>query len=108
MPDCSPSDLFSSLTTEFNRYLLEQKSQVDRDMLVFPASESDRLGQALFSNLSEGGYCTLVVTGEQNWDPRSHYYEAARFAARRGCKIHRSFILPYRHLRHDETQPRSG
>lgn len=101
MYDHSPSHLFASLTTEFNCYLLKQKSQVERDMLVFPASEGDRLGQTLFSNLSKGGYCTLVVTGRRDWDPHSHYYEAARFAARRGCDIHRSFILPHRHLRHD-------
>jgi hypothetical protein len=95
------SELFKSLTNEFNRYLLEQKSQIARDMLVFPASEGDRLGQSLFSNLTKGGYCTLVVTGRRDWNPRSHYYEATRFAARRGCEIHRSFILPHKHLRHD-------
>ena len=98
-----PKALFLSLSEEFRRYLFEQRSQVDREFLVFPASQGDRLGQALFSRLTSGGFCTLVVTGRRDWDPRSHYHQAARFAARRGCKIHRSFLLPHRHCRHDPT-----
>lgn len=98
-----PSALFRSLSEEFRRYVLEQGSQLERELLVFPASEGGRLGQALFSHLSTGGFCTLVVTGRRDWDPRSHYHQAARFAARRGCTIRRAFLLPHRHCRHDPT-----
>ena len=100
MANRDPANLFSKLSAEFNRYILEQKSQIERDILPFPAAESDRLGQTLFANLSEGGFCTFVVAGRRDWDPRSYYFEAVRFAARRGCQIHRSFLLPHRHLRH--------
>jgi hypothetical protein len=96
----APAHLFSTLCAEFNRYMLEQKSQVEHDVLTFPATEGDRLSQTLFSNLAEGGFCTLVVTGRRDWDPRSHYFQTVRFAARRGCRIHRAFLLPHRHLRH--------
>jgi len=98
-----PGRLFQSLAAEFSRYLAEQRSQLEREILVFPAAEADRLGQALFSSLSTGGFCTLVVTGRGDWDPRSHYHEAARFAAKRGCKILRTFLLPHRHCRHDPS-----
>ncbi len=103
MPKRDPSDLFTALTGEFRRYLLKQQSQVEREILVFPANEGDRLGQALFSNLATGGFCTLVVTGRRDWDPRSYYHQAARFAAYRGCKIRRAFLLSHRHCRHDIT-----
>ena len=98
-----PTHLYAALSTEFNSYILEQRSQSERDILIFPASEADRLGQALFANLNKGGFCTVVVTARNDWDPRSHYYEAARSAARRGCNIHRAFLLPHRHCRHDPT-----
>lgn len=100
MSDRSPARLYSALAAEFNRYILEQKSQLERDILIFPASEGDRLAQALFSNLSDGGFCTFVVTGRRDWDPRNYYFEAARFAARRGCRIKRAFLLPHKHFRH--------
>lgn len=103
MSDRDPAQLFGALSAEFQRYLLEQKAQVERDVLTFPATEGDRLGQALFSRLAKGGFCTLVVTGRRDWDPRSHYFQAARFAARRGCKIRRAFLLPQRHFRHSQT-----
>lgn len=101
MAERDPSRLFSSLTEEFSRFLLEQKAQLNRDVLTFPSSEGDRFATTVFSGLSEGGFCTLVVTGRRQWDPRNPYYQAARFAARRGCKIHRAFLLPHRHLRKD-------
>lgn len=101
MTERDPSRLFAALSVEFNRYILEQKSQLERDVLIFPATEGHRLGQTLFTNLKNGGFCTLVVTGRRDWDPRSHYFEAARTAARRGCTIERAALLPHRHGRHD-------
>jgi hypothetical protein len=103
MPASDPSRLFNILAADFSRYLQEQKSQIERDLLTFPATEQARLGQVLFSSLAEGGFCTHVVRGRTAWDPRSHYYQAARFAARRGRRIRRAFLLPHRHYRHDPT-----
>lgn len=94
--------VFNALAAELKRYLNEKASEADREILTFPASQNDRFGHILFSSLSEGGFCTLVVGARPGWDPRSHYYEAARFAARRGCKIERAFLLPSRLARHDE------
>lgn len=98
-----PTKLFEVLSTDLARYINEQQAQVGRDVLSFPVSQGDRLGHTLFSNLTTGGFCTLVVSGRRTWDPRSHYHQAARFAAKRGCQIERAFLLPHRACRHDPT-----
>jgi hypothetical protein len=57
----------------------------------------------LFSSISVGGFCTLPVTGNRSWNPRSHYYEAARVAARLGRAIKRAFLLPNSYCRRDPS-----
>lgn len=86
---------------ELNRYWSEVDGQADRQVLRFPPSHADRLGNTLFSRLRVGGVSTLLVTGHSGWDPAGHYYESCRAAARRGCNISRLFLLPHRHCRHD-------
>lgn len=93
--------LFSALAAQLRQYCSQIEAQLERNLLSFPASEIDNFGHGLFSNLEKGGYCTLVVTGRATWDPKSHYYEAARFAARRGCNIERAFLLPHNQCKHD-------
>lgn len=95
--------LFARVLAEYNNYIMEQKSQSGRDVMTFPASQVTRLGQVLFSNLSDGGFCTLIVSGRRDWDPHSHYYKTVRSAARRGLEIQRAFLLPHKHSRHDKT-----
>lgn len=95
--------LFDALQTSYRALLNDRQSQSDRQLLVYPASESERLAESLFANLDRGGFCTHVVAGRSDWDPESHYYEAARAAARRGRTIERAFLLPHRHARHDPT-----
>ncbi len=62
----------------------------------------EHVAQAIFSNLVQGGFATFVVSGRRSWDPQSYYFEAARRASRRGCKLTRAFLLPHRqYLRED-------
>jgi SAM-dependent methyltransferase len=95
--------LFSALSKEMKRYWQEVFFQAERDVLSFPASETDRYGQTLFANLRKGGFCTFVVTGRDIWNPNTHYFQAARFAAKRGRKIERAFLIPHKFCRPDRT-----
>ena len=96
------SDLFNDLSLELGQYWREAETHDGRDVRIFPRTATDRLGRVLFSNLKRGGFCTHLVTGRSPLNPRAEYFEAARAAARRGCKIERAFLLPDRHLRHDQ------
>jgi SAM-dependent methyltransferase len=94
------ADLFSSLSSEHAR--LRQDADGE-GTLTFRARETGRLAETLFSNLRKGGFCTTLVPGRRSWDCRSEAHEAARAAARRGCRIERAFLLPGRYLRHDQA-----
>jgi SAM-dependent methyltransferase len=65
--------------------------------LRVPWADTDRLGRVLFAQLQRGGFSTHLVTG-RGWNTRSEFFEAARAAARRGCRIERAFLVPDRHL----------
>ncbi len=93
-------NLFDALTAELSHYCQQVLQQADRHVLTFPPSELDRLGHTLFTSLTIGGVCTAIIGSGIRWDPRSHYYESARHAARRGLRIQRVYLLPHRHLRH--------
>ena len=95
------SQLFSILSTELISYCQHVQAQAQKKILTFPASEIDTFGHTLFSNLKEGGICTLVVTGRNKWEPNSHYFQSARFAAQKGRNITRLFLLPHRQCKHD-------
>ena len=97
------SDLFGNLSSELDQYRREVETQCGRGILTFPSAETARLGRILFFNLKKGGFCTHLVTGRRTWNPRDESFEAARSAARRGCKIERAFLLPDRYLRHDPS-----
>lgn len=97
------SELFKNLYLELEKYYQFIQSQAKLDILSFPSFAIEQLGQALFSNLEKGGFCTQIVSAQSSWDPRSHYFEAARNAARRGCLIERAFLLPHRYAIHDST-----
>jgi hypothetical protein len=91
--------LFEVLLHEREILANESSGSAMRGIIELPAGYADRIGEVLFANLRRGGYCTLLVTGRETWDPRSSYYEACREAARRGRRIERAFLLPARHLR---------
>jgi len=96
-------NLFTALQQEFERNVQKQKSESERNLLVFPSNSFHDVGHVLFSELREGGFCTFVVTGKSNWDPNHHYYQGARTAAARGLKIHRAFLLPMRSAVHNSS-----
>jgi hypothetical protein len=86
--------LFHALQQEFERTLQKQRSESERNLLIFPSNKFHDVGHSLFAELTEGGFCTFAVTGKSSWDPNHHYYQGARTAAGRGKKIHRAFLLP--------------
>lgn len=90
--------------SELDRYWSEVSGQAERNVLRFPPSHADRLGQTLFANLRVGGLSTLLVSGNSAWDPSSQYYESCREAVRqRALNVERMFLLPHRHCRHDPS-----
>lgn len=95
------NDLFRVLSSYLIDSLADVRSQTGQGTLRFSASEFDAIGQLLFSSLENGGTCTLAVTGHIPWNPKRHYFEAARTAVReRGIKITRYFLLANRYFRH--------
>ncbi len=96
-------ELFQALHQLLKRYWLSTESYAVQGVLSFPPSEEDQLARVLFSKLDVGGFATLVVSGRRRWNPQSNYFESARAAARRGCKITRAFLLPHRQYLNDEV-----
>ncbi len=94
-----PSDLFDKLA---KLHSTRQEQQTGNAVVSVPVADAAEIGAALFDGLQSGGMCTHMVNGRTTWDPSSDYFDAARRAARRGCTIERLFLLPSRHLRHDE------
>ena len=94
------ADLFTKLVSEHDRLRLDRAGE---DSFTVPSCDADRMAETLFSGLRKGGFCTTLVPGRRSWDCRSEAFEAARAAARRGCRIERAFLLPAGYLRHDET-----
>ena len=93
--------LYDVLHTEHQKFLNARQTDSERNLLVFPPSRFADIGQTLFANLNDGGFCTLLVSGRSDWNPQSHYYEAARIAARKGRTIVRAFLIPIRSALHD-------
>jgi hypothetical protein len=98
--DHDPPSIFASLKLELERNQRQIQAQAKRGVLSFPPNAVDLVGHTLFANLLQGGICTFIVQGQQSWNPKSHYLEMARLAARRGCSIERIFLLPHRLYRH--------
>ncbi|HEX8620176.1 MAG TPA: hypothetical protein VF911_21530 [Thermoanaerobaculia bacterium] len=93
--------LFDEAATEFVRYCNALLAYKDKDVLPFGPHMLETIGRILFTHLRDGGYCTIALNGRTRWDPRSVYYEMCRLAARRGARIERDFLLPFRHLKTD-------
>jgi hypothetical protein len=74
----------------------------DGEELRVPWDRTGELGRALFPRLRQKAFSTLLVTG-RSWNYRGEFFEAARAAARRGCRIEIAFLLPDRYLRADPT-----
>jgi len=79
--------LFDALRQASRSNLSKLQSDERKQILTFMPSQLDDLGNVLFSNMQKGGICTLVVSGQGKWNPRSYYFEAARQAASRGRDI---------------------
>ncbi len=95
------SDLFHGLAVELTPGVQDAARRASGGFLSCSFADADRLIRALFANLRRGGFCTHLVTGNRPWDCRGDRFEAAREAARRGCRIERAFLICDRHLRHD-------
>ena len=93
--------LYDVLHAEHLKFLNAQQADSERNILGFPPSRFADIGHTLFANLNNGGFCTLLVSGRSDWNPQSHYYEAARTAARKGRAITRAFLIPIRSALHD-------
>jgi hypothetical protein len=104
MPDETP--FFKALSQLLHRHWLHIQDDEKHGVLSFPPQEIDQVARGIFSNLSNGGFATFVVSGRRNWDPQSYYFEAARIAARRGCDITRAFLLPHKQYLNDEVLQR--
>lgn len=98
----SPLPLYTKLSEQLRRHWLHILDDEKHGVLTFPPEAVDQIAHTIFSNLSQGGFATFVVSGRRSWDPQSYYFEAARLAARRGCTIQRAFLLPHRQYRKDE------
>jgi SAM-dependent methyltransferase len=98
--------IFKALSQVLHREWLRIHDDEGHGILSFPPHEIDLVARAIFSNLSQGGFATLVVSGIRTWDPQSYYFEAARIAARRGCDITRAFLLPHKQYMNDEVLQR--
>lgn len=103
MPTTKRPPLFTKLNEQLRRYWHQLLDDADHGVLAFPPNAFDQVAQALFSNLSQGGFATFVVSGRRNWDPRGFYFEAARRAARRGIKIDRAFLLPHKQYLNEQS-----
>ncbi len=103
MAETSQNDLYAALVQQLGRHLRAVQDDEQRGVLVFPPSEINQIGHALFARMRRGGFATVVVSGRQGWDPQSYYFESARMAARRGCEITRAFLLPHRQYLNDEV-----
>jgi hypothetical protein len=101
-PDRS-GPLFDALRAEFERHVARQRAEAQRDVLVFTQGQRNELGRIIGSTISSGGFCTVVVHAGATWEPRSVYYQALRFAAKNGKRIHCAFLLPLRGARHNAT-----
>lgn len=99
----SAQPVYDALQVRLNRHWLRVRDDMEHGVLVFPPAEIDNVSQALFSNLKGGGFATFVVSGRRGWDPQSFYFEAARLAAQRGCKIVRAFLLPHKQYLREES-----
>lgn len=97
------TSIFNTLSQQLRRYWLRVQDDEKHGVLCFPPTEIDQVAHAIFSNLSHGGFATFVVSGRRGWDPQAYYFEAARGAARRGCKIVRAFLLPHRQYLKEEV-----
>ena len=92
-----PRDLFTTLSSEHGRL---SQVRADAEAFTVPSPEAEPMAEALFAGLRKGGFCTTLVPGRRSWDCRGPAQEAARAAARRGCRIERAFLLPAPYLHH--------
>jgi SAM-dependent methyltransferase len=93
-------DLFTTLSSEHDRL---SRARTGAEAFTVSSQDAGPIAEGLFAGLREGGFCTTLVPGRRSWDCRGPAQEAARAAARRGCRIERAFLLPAPYLRRDET-----
>jgi hypothetical protein len=88
-----PMDLFTTLSSEHDRL---SRARTGAEAFTVSSQDAGPIAEGLFAGLREGGFCTTLVPGRRSWDCRGPAQEAARAAARRGCRIERAFLLPDR------------
>jgi len=96
------SNLYNSLSQQLRRCWLRTLGDEKRGVLTFPPNSLDDVAHTLFSNITKGGFATYVVSSKRKIDPQNYYFEAARNACRRGCKITRAFLLPHKQYLKDD------
>lgn len=98
----SQVNLYDSLSQQLRHCWLRVLGDEKRGVLTFPPNSLDDVAHTLFSNIVSGGFATYVVSSKRKLDPQNYYFEAARNASRRGCKITRAFLLPHKQYLKDE------